>query len=1286
LTSGDTAGLTVQGNAIGTDATGVIRLGNLLNGVCLGSSSNMIGGTILGAANLIEFNGSGRVGAGVQLVGAVTGNSILSNAIESNAGLGINLGSGPTPNHAPGTPGPNNYQNYPVLSLVQNDGTSTKINGTLSEEPNTSYLIQFFASPQADPSGYGQGQLLVGSMSVQTDAQGIANFSTQLPPAATPGEFLSATATDASGNTSEFARCVMVQGVPVLVLSGTATPNPVADGADLTYTLKVTNQGTAAAHNILLKDQIPSGVSLVSVSTSQGFVFPPTGGAGVQVALQALAAGNTATVTVVVRTSPTSLGTITDTASVSSQETPTESIPVAATVLTAADVAVALAAGPSSLLAGGDVTFTMTVSNLGPQGASDVQATLPLGPGLTYVSATSPTGTINFAGGQVVAQLGILASGGQAVITVVARTTGAGDLTETAAVTSGSLDANPTNDFASAALEVDPACDLSVKVTADTTVAASGVSFDYTVTVVNNGPCDATSFTLTDALPDGVTVASISADSVVTPSVIQGVLTAQFATLVSGSSASIVISVTTTASPGAILTDVATLQETEPDPNPLNSKSTLVLPVRGVSNLSVTATPEPGPYHAGQPITYTVVVTNNGPEDEPDAVLGGAVPQDATVDSTSSTRGADPAVSHGIMAADLGAIPAGQSATVTITISPGAQDVGTMIAGFSVQGQDYDPDSTNNATTVSVPVAGSSDLSVQIIPANVAAVAQIEWAYTLVIKNEGPSAATNVAARIPVPAGSHLVSALSSQGQAPAGQGGLIAADLGTILSGGSATITVVIDPTAAVGGQTITLAAQVSGDQDDPNPADNVVSMSLAVGASVNIALALHSTPQVLSGQTVTFTATVTNFGSTPATGVIVNFPQVGGLNFVQSSPSQGTPALVTGQYFARLGDLAPGASATVEVMEQAMWPGNFSMTATVSEAQFNLNLPAATATTSAQVLESPGMLQFGSGGVTVTDRSGVAVLPVVRVYGASGSISVHYQTAPLSATPGLDFTPISGTLTLGPGQWTGSIQIPILDDPYLNRDTAFNVTLDSPTNGAYLGSLTTSQVHIQDVDPDLTPPQVSQLTWAGNAQAISSLTVRFNGPLDPAHATDGNDYHLVNLSNGQALPIASITYDPTHFAVTIVPQAPIPSGQYTQIQLVGSGTDAIRDLAGNSLDGVGDGTAGTNYLATFAQGNRLRYLDKNRNLVKLSVRGPGYLEQVLDSNGDGVALDLVGMVPHRTTLKGRIKARKGGSGQTELGTISGLGQFGQVKVLLKSPPFRVSQLPFQRRGKLVL
>ena len=91
------------------------------------------------------------------------------------------------------------------------------------------------------------------------------------------------------------------------------------------------------------------------------------------------------------------------------------------------------------------------------------------------------------------------------MVTVVLQATLAGNVTDTATVSSDSLDADLSNNTSSVTTEVDPACDLAVQVTADTDVAANGVPFNYTVTVTNNGPCDASGVVLSDTLPAGVT-------------------------------------------------------------------------------------------------------------------------------------------------------------------------------------------------------------------------------------------------------------------------------------------------------------------------------------------------------------------------------------------------------------------------------------------------------------------------------------------------------------------------------------------------------------------------------------------------------------------------------------------------------------------------------------------------------------------------------------------------------------------------------------------------------------
>ena len=490
-TSGDTTGLLVEGNFIGTNSTATQNLGNYQNGIQLGSSSNTIGGTLAGAGNTIDDNGVGQVAAGVQLIGAVNQNEILSNSIYQNDGLGINFGNGPTPNNPPGTPGPNDYQNYPVLSVAQSDGSTTTIQGTLYSIPNTQFLIQFFSSPSAALSDFGQGKLLIGTQSVQTDADDNATFTVTFPTAALVGQFISATATDPAGNTSEFARDITVQGQINVSLAAAATPDPVLAGGTLTYTLTVSNQGSEPAEDVVLTDHLPGSVSRVSTTTSQGGLASMSAGA-VVADLGTIAAGGAATVTIVVTTSANSPSAIVDSASVTCQQTdPTPaslSATLTTTVLSSSDLSVVLSPSSNTVLVGSDLTYTMAVTNLGPDEADDATATLPLPSGVSFVSATTSVGTVSDTDGQVVADLDDLAENASASVQMVVQTETAGELTATATVASDSQDPVPSNNSSTATTEVDPASDLGVSVTASSSPIASNHEFDYVVTVTTQVP------------------------------------------------------------------------------------------------------------------------------------------------------------------------------------------------------------------------------------------------------------------------------------------------------------------------------------------------------------------------------------------------------------------------------------------------------------------------------------------------------------------------------------------------------------------------------------------------------------------------------------------------------------------------------------------------------------------------------------------------------------------------------------------------------------------------------
>ena len=208
-------GTVIEGNLIGTDISGTQPLGNVGDGILLATSATdeTVGGTAAGAGNTIAFNGGNGVTIGDNTSDASTGDAVLGNSIFSNTGLGIDLGdnTGVTLNNSLGHSGPNNYQNFPVLTSVTAGTGSTTIAGSLSSTANTNYTIQFFANAAADPSGYGEGQTYLGQTSVTTNGSGNASFSAIVNVAPNGQAIFSATATDPAGNTSEFSKDISVQ-------------------------------------------------------------------------------------------------------------------------------------------------------------------------------------------------------------------------------------------------------------------------------------------------------------------------------------------------------------------------------------------------------------------------------------------------------------------------------------------------------------------------------------------------------------------------------------------------------------------------------------------------------------------------------------------------------------------------------------------------------------------------------------------------------------------------------------------------------------------------------------------------------------------------------------------------------------------------------------------------------------------------------------------------------------------------------------------------------------------
>ncbi len=1291
---GSSSNTLVEGNFIGTDVTATLNRGNQSNGIELGSSSNTIGGTIAGAANTIDFNGAGQAGSGVQLVGSPTFNEILSNSIYENSVLGINLGNGPTPSHQPGTPGPNNYQNYPTLLAAQGDGTTTIVQGKLIGLPSTNYLIQFYSSVTASASGFGEGQTLIGSDVVPSDANGLVTFTYPMSADTAPGEWISATATDPAGDTSEFALDEQVQGQINLVLTGAASPTPVASGGQVTYSLTVRNQGTISATDVVLNNQLPGGLGVVSAIPSQGYVQPLVGSS--QIAdLQTIAPGGMATLTVVAQTdSNTPLGTIVDNASVTSDQvdpTPAdESVVIDDTVATSADLSVQLTANDTTVLAATNLTYTITATNNGPQAANNVSVTLPIVSGEAFVSSNAASASeVN---GQVVIDLGNLAVNAKASVQVVVEALTAGTLSETATVTSDSVDPDPSNNTSTVNIQVNPAALLQVTLASSESPVVLGNDFDYVVTLFNAGPNDATGVVFIDTHPGEVQFVSASDDQNVTAVYSAGVVSLSLGTLQLGATAKLSIEVAPQGAPGSSLIDSASATEQVGDPDPDDGSATLVTPVIGVSDLLITATSQQSSVYVGQNIEYLLSVSNHGPYDEPDAVVSWPVPTDATFVSAECPQGSGTSVAQGTVSVIVGAVGSGDTVDLSMVVTPLAGAAGTFTTTFSVQGENLDPDTSNNGATVSVQVVPSSDLAVTINPGQIGPYDDASWSYTETVENLGPSDATGVVLSSPLPGDVSLTSATPSQGPAVSIQNGVATASLGAIGAGQSATVTFVVLPTSVA---PIDLTASVAGDQYDPSLGNNEASLAVSTSPSDSLLVSVVSqATTVTSGQSWSFTAWVQNAGPDPATNVVMTIPLSGGLVLSSALPSQGTSSSSGTAVTAALGQIEPGSSASVQMVVMTTTAGTISQTASVTSSQNQLDLDGLSGSTNVNVLASPGILQFAAASYSVADDAGSAELVVTRTGGARGAVTVGYQTVSAGATPGLDYVPTSGTLSFAAGATSATISVPVLADQWVNKNQYVNVVISSPTGGASIGPQGTTLLQIVDLDPNFTPPEVSSLTWTGTSRSITSLAVGFSQPLDPKYAMLQGDYQLVAPGLGNiVIPLTPQSYNSSSFSVTLVPSIALPSGQYYYIQIVGTGPNAIRDIAGNLLDGAGSGQPGSNYEASFAQGTQLKYVDGSGNKVSLKLTGSGYLEQVRNSSDEGVVLDVVGMKPYHATLSGTVGAPVSRAAQkhksartTELGTIEGLGNFGDVKVLLTSPPFLVKSYPFQRRGKGVL
>ncbi|HUL85720.1 MAG TPA: DUF11 domain-containing protein [Actinomycetota bacterium] len=244
-----------------------------------------------------------------------------------------------------------------------------------------------------------------------------------------------------------------------LAKSGPAT---VLSGGRVTYHVTVTNHGPGDAIGVSVVDTLPPGVTFVSASGA-GWSCSHAGNVSVTCTRPSLAAGATAPLITVVVAAPAHAGAITNTAHVSAASPDTDlsndTDSVATTVTASADLSIDKT-GPATVVAGGRIVYTLSVTNHGPSRANDVSVLDTLPPGVTFVSASGAGWSCSQGGSaSVTCTRPSLAAGATAPLITVVLTAPAtaSSITNSASVSASTSDPSPANDSSSIATVVSAA-------------------------------------------------------------------------------------------------------------------------------------------------------------------------------------------------------------------------------------------------------------------------------------------------------------------------------------------------------------------------------------------------------------------------------------------------------------------------------------------------------------------------------------------------------------------------------------------------------------------------------------------------------------------------------------------------------------------------------------------------------------------------------------------------------------------------------------------------------------
>jgi M6 family metalloprotease-like protein/uncharacterized repeat protein (TIGR01451 family) len=369
-------------------------------------------------------------------------------------------------------------------------------------------------------------------------------------------------------------------------------------GGTASCEIYVDNLGPSAAQGVVLTDALTGSgpFTVTSASASPGGACPivpagPTTAATVTCTLGIEPAGGRTTITVVVTAADPA--TINDVASVTSS-TPdpgssNNSATNAVTFVPSADLSLSKTDAPDPVIAGTNLTYTISVANDGPSSAPNVFVTDALPAQVSFVSATPSTGSCQAGvvpgdpAKPLKCNLGTMADGGSATITVVVKVNSdvpqGTILVNNAEVSSDSPDPDNSDNIWTASTTVNTSADLGIVKTSDALTYKPSTQVKYQITVVNNGPSKALAVVVTDYLPD-LKAAIYNSDTGGCVKSAPRILVCNLGDMAVGESKTFFVYVTIKGSKGNV-SNTATVASPTSDPVGANNSSTRVVSIKG---------------------------------------------------------------------------------------------------------------------------------------------------------------------------------------------------------------------------------------------------------------------------------------------------------------------------------------------------------------------------------------------------------------------------------------------------------------------------------------------------------------------------------------------------------------------------------------------------------------------------------------------------------------------------------------------------------------------------------